>query len=795
MQEDEQLSRRSHRQGLVVLGCVDGVGRASQGMARLLIVSNRLPVTVKATGRTVAVARSSGGLAIGMRGPHERLSGLWIGWPGALDGLSSDARVELDRRLAELRLVGVTLTPAEIAGYYEGYSNTVLWPLFHYAAARLPQAVQDFDVYEAVNARFADAVAACHEPGDLVWVHDYQLILVPRMLRERIPDARIGFFLHIPFPSSEIFRLLPRRERLLDGLLGADLIGFHTASYVRHFASSVLRLMGAPTEVDRIRWNDREVRLGVFPMGIDAAKLSALASSPEVEAIVDAHRAGGERLLVGIDRLDYTKGIQRRLLAFEALLDHHPDLRGGVRLVQVAVPSRESVEAYRELRDEVDATVGRIQGEYATSSWSPIHYLYHNLSQEEIVALYRSADVMLVTPLRDGMNLVAKEFVASRPDEDGVLVLSEFAGAAAELSEALLVNPYDVEETSDVFYRALTMSPEERQTRIAILRQRVMTYDVHWWARAFVTRLERIDGTAPPIPGLSTAGELRAAMERACAAPLLALLIDYDGTLVPLAATPELAVPDADLLALLRRLAARAGTEVHIVSGRKRSSLERWFGSLPVGLHAEHSFWTRPPGGEWAAAEIPVSEWREPVLAILRDFAERTPGSLIEEKTAGFAWHYRAADPEYGAAQAKELALHLATVLNNVPVEILPGDLVLEVRPHGIHKGRAVAQVLAHSQPGTLVLAMGDDRTDEDLFAALPDRSVAVHVGPSASRAPIRIRDVPAARALLARIAEERPAAAAGEGDASHVESSLMIAPRGTGASSRGSGVRQRPAR
>ncbi len=734
-------------------------------MPRLLIVSNRLPVTVKAAADgAIAIEQSTGGLATGMKGPHERLGGQWIGWPGALDGLSSEARAEVDQRLADLRLVGVPLSPAEIAGYYEGYSNTVLWPLFHYAVARLPQDVRDFDVYEAVNARFAEAVASRYQPGDLVWVHDYQLMLVPRMLRELVPDARIGFFLHIPFPSSEIFRLVPQRGRLLEGLLGADLVGFHAAAYVRHFASSVLRLVGAPTEVDRIRWHGREVRLGVFPMGIDAAKLSALASSREVKTLVDTHRAGGERLLVGIDRLDYTKGILRRLLAFEALLRNHPELRTTIRLIQVAVPSRENVEAYRELRDEVDAAVGRIHGEFATTSWSPIYYLHRNLSLEEIVALYRAADVVLVTPLRDGMNLVAKEFVASRPDEDGVLVLSEFAGAASELSEALLVNPYDVEQTSEVFFRALTMPPEERQTRMSILRQRVMTYDVHWWARAFVARLERVEGTTAASPGLSTPAAVGAAVDRALAAPRLGLLIDYDGTLVPFTPTPDLAAPDAGLLALLRRLAARPGTEVHVVSGRKRSTLERWLGSLPLGLYAEHGFWTRLLGGDWTAAEMPVSEWREPVLAILRDFAERTPGSLIEEKTAGFAWHYRTADPEYGAAQAKELTLHLSTLLGNAPVEILPGDMVIEVRPHGINKGRAVAQVLAHSAPDTLLLAMGDDRTDEDLFAALPDGSVAVHVGPSASRAPIRIRDVSAARALLTRIAVDRPAAAA-DGD------------------------------
>ncbi len=726
-------------------------------MARLLIVSNRLPMTVRLAEGKVAVERSTGGLATGMKGPHDRLGGLWIGWPGALDAFPGDARAEVDRRLADLRLVPVPLTAEEIARYYEGYSNTVLWPLFHYAIARLPQEVLDFDVYEAVNARFAEAVASRYEPGDLVWVHDYQLMLVPQKLRELIPDALIGFFLHIPFPSSEIFRLLPQRERLLEGILGADLVGFHTAAFVRHFASSVLRLAGAPTEVDRIRWRAREVRLGVFPMGIDAAKLSERAASPQVKALVEAHRAGGEQLLVGIDRLDYTKGISRRLAAFEMLLRRHPELREKVRLIQVAVPSRENVEAYRELRDEVDAMVGRIHGEFATPGWSPVHYLYRSLSQDEIVALFRAAEVVLVTPLRDGMNLVAKEFVASRPDEDGVLVLSEFAGAAAELSEALLVNPYDIEQTAAAFHRALTMPPDERRTRMEILRHRVMTYDVHWWARSFVSRLERARQAAEPVPGFSPPPVVRAAVERARAAHRLALLLDYDGTLVPFAATPDLAPPDAKLLTLLRRLAARPRTEVHIVSGRKQGTLDRWFGSLPIGLHAEHGFWTRPPGGEWRSADVPPATWREPVLAILRDFAERTPGSLIEEKTAGLAWHYRAAEPEYGAAQAKELSLHLATLLSNVPVEILRGDMVIEIRPHGIHKGRVVSEVLTRAEPDTLLLAMGDDRTDEDLFAALPDGSIAIHVGAAASRAPIRIFDVAAARALLAQLGEDRP--------------------------------------
>jgi trehalose 6-phosphate synthase/phosphatase len=721
---------------------------------RLLIVSNRLPVTVKASQGEVSVERSSGGLATGMSGPHERLGGLWVGWPGDLSGVPEAQRADVDRQLADLRLVPVALSSEEIARYYEGYSNGVLWPAFHYAVWRLPPEVKDFDFYEAVNARFADAVAEHYREGDLVWIHDYQLMLLPQLVRERLPGARIGFFLHIPFPSSEIFRLLPQRERLLEGLLGADLLGFHTAAFVRHFGSSALRLLGAPLEVDRIRWRDREVRLGVFPMGIDAAHFASEADSPEVRDTVRALRGGdGARILLGIDRLDYTKGISRRLLAFEALLRDHPELRERVRLVQVAVPSRENVGAYRELRDEVDALVGRIHGEFATPSWSPIHYLYRGLSQPDIVALYRAADAVLVTPVRDGMNLVAKEFVASRTDGDGVLVLSEFAGAAAELSEAVMVNPYDVEGTAQAFHRALTMPEEERRTRMQVLRERVLAHDVHRWARAFVARLERAGAPAATGTAPSPPAAIEAALARALAAPHLALLLDYDGTLVPFAPTPELAGPGPELLALLTRLAARPRTEVHLVSGRKKETMQRWFAALPVGLHAEHGLWARPAGEDWRTTFQPDTRWREPVLGILKEFAERTPGSIIEEKTAGLAWHYRAADPEYGAAQAKELSLHLATVLSNAPVEILPGDMVLEVRPHGIHKGRAVTDVLARAPAGALLLAIGDDRTDEDLFAALPEGGLALHVGPAPSRAPLRLADVRAVRALLARVA------------------------------------------
>jgi trehalose 6-phosphate synthase/phosphatase len=685
------------------------------------------------------------------------MESVWVGWPGDVSRFDATQRAKIEKHLAEIRAIPLHLTQAEITRYYEGFSNGVLWPLFHYLTDKVQrEAWRDWKTYREVNRRFADMVAAQYRPGDLVWVHDYQLALVPSLLRGLIPDARIGFFLHIPFPSSEVFRILPWREEMLRGMLGADLIGFHTHSYLRHFSRAVLHVLGLESDGDVYQEAGRSIHLGVFPMGIDAEHFSRVAESPSVLADVEAikKRDRNRKLILGIDRLDYTKGLARRMLSLEVLFERRPALRNKIRFVQVVVPSRTKVESYVALRRQLDEMVGRINGAYGSVNTVPIHYLYRSIPEQELISLYRAADVMLVTPLRDGMNLVAKEFVASRPDEDGVLILSEFAGAAAEMIEAIHVNPYDLDRVASAIESAVAMPEEERRTRMSALRSRVQTYDSYRWANDFIGALKSTQREETAYShGLSTVEEIERLLERLRDADRLVLLLDYDGTLVPFASKPELAAPNAELKELLRKLAERPGTSVHIISGRTFSTLERWFGDLPIGLHAEHGFWSRShPRAYWRPMFEAPPDWKKPFLPILKDFAERTPGALLEEKTAGCAWHYRMSDPEFGALQARGLRLRLEEEMRELPVEVLRGAKVLEVRLKGINKGNIATGLFSERGERPTVLAIGDDQTDEDLFAALPTGSFTVHVGPRPSRAQYRIEDALATRSFLSRL-------------------------------------------
>ncbi|MFY9345864.1 MAG: bifunctional alpha,alpha-trehalose-phosphate synthase (UDP-forming)/trehalose-phosphatase [Planctomycetota bacterium] len=731
---------------------------------RLLVVANRLPLTVATSPDGPRIVHSTGGLATGLRGPHESGAGLWFGWPGSLTGMGKKRKQEALQQLRNQRFVPIELSRDEVESYYNDFSNGVLWPTFHYLIDRLPHQSPDWNDYVAVNERFADAVAAQWRPGDVIWVHDFHLMLVPRLLRERLPDARIGFFLHIPFPSSEVFRVLPWREELLRGLLGADLIGFHTLSYLRHFAASLLRHLGIEVAIDRLSHDGRDVRLAAMPMGVDVETFAGFANDPEVvaEARATRDRARGAQIVLGIDRLDYTKGLPRRLLAFERLLEQRAPEQPRVQLIQVAVTSRSDVKEYQSFKRGVDELVGRINGRFGSPDFTPIHYVNRGLSPREVTTLYLAADVMLVTPLRDGLNLVAKEFVAARQDGDGVLVLSEFAGVAAELPEALQFNPYDTEGAARTLAKALDMPVDERRRRMASLRPAVVRHDVHGWVRTFLTELAT--DQAPAAQRRSALPVILQALQQARGAGPLVVFVDYDGTLVDFTTRPELATPDRDLCELLTRLSQVPGLDVHLVSGRAREFLAQWFGACGIGLHAEHGLISRGPGeADWSAAPGGEPDWRPRVIALLERVASHIPGAHLEVKAQSVAWHFRQVEPAFATTVAKELRLHLLELLSNVGVAVVEGNRVLEVRPQGVHKGQVVARVLAARREPAGVVVFGDDRTDEDMFVAAPADAVTIHVGPGNSAARFQVGD-PATTRLLLRSLLGRANGRAGDG-------------------------------
>jgi trehalose 6-phosphate synthase/phosphatase len=725
--------------------------------SRYLIVSNRLPVVAAVHEGNLQLQRSAGGLATSLASVQG--NSRWIGWPGDTGQFDRKVRAELDAQLLASGMVPVHLTTKQVERFYEGFCNGVLWPLFHYLLDKVRlDAWRDWAAYREVNERFAECVANHYQPGDRIWVHDYHLLLLPALLRKRLPHASISFFLHIPFPASGVFRILPWRREILEGLLGADLIGFHTHSYQRQFLSSLLRILGLEANVDTITCEDRLVHVGQFPISIDTAHYMEASSKSEIEkaaAEIRTHHDGC-KILFGADRLDYTKGLRRRVLAVERLLERSPELVGKFKLIQVAAPSRTKVEAYAQLRRSLDELVGRVNGRFSTVNWSPVQYLYQTMKFEELLPLYRAADVMLVTPTRDGMNLVAKEFVACRNDDDGVLVLSEFTGAAWELGEAVLVNPYDIDGIARAIHSALTMPEDERRFRMKRLRRRIRQWTVHEWLGSFdrafskVTRdNERLRETTvlPPHE-----------IARIQSAEHLVLVLDYDGTLVPFARLPELAVPDSELLDLLKTLAARPHTELHVASGRDRDTLGRWFAGLDATLHAEHGFWKRERGQtEWQATATLETEWKDKARTIMEEFAARTPGAIVEEKTAALCWHFRQCEPRFADLQERELRLHLGDLFSNQPVEVVCGAKVVELRQSGIHKGLIVSALPAAAPPGTLLVAIGDDTTDEDMFKHLPPDGIGIHTGSLTSRAQFRLTGHQAVRAFLQGIARDVP--------------------------------------
>ncbi|MHA6796874.1 alpha,alpha-trehalose-phosphate synthase (UDP-forming) [Pseudonocardia bannensis] len=464
-------------------------GSTGSPRADFVVVANRLPVDLeRAPDGSQRWKRSPGGLVTALEPMLRSREGAWIGWPGL-----ADADVE---PLVEdgLQLHPVRLCAQEVQDYYEGFSNGTLWPLYHDVVAPPAFHRHWWQAYVRVNQRFAETVAEVAAEGATIWVQDYQLQLLPAALRELRPDLRIGFFLHIPFPPTELFMQLPWRREIVEGLLGADLVGFHTPGGVRNFRWLATHLAGAKAGHGRneILVDERPVRIGAFPISIDSAALDQLSRSDSVRkraAEIRADLGDPEKIVLGVDRLDYTKGIDVRLLAFQELLEEGRISSEDTVMVQLATPSRERVEHYQRMRNDIEQSVGRINGEFSRVGFPAVHYLHQSLPREELAAFFLAADVMLVTPLRDGMNLVAKEYVACRHDLGGALVLSEFAGAAIELAQAFQVNPHDTDGVKNTLYEALTVTPEEGRKRMKALRRQVMTHDVDRWARSFLDAL------------------------------------------------------------------------------------------------------------------------------------------------------------------------------------------------------------------------------------------------------------------------------------------------------------------
>lgn len=706
---------------------------------RLLLVSNRLPFQLLEKSNRVTLKESDGGLVSALKSFAEsknsgsRFSEKW--WIGSADFPVARWEKYIAKKGSpgNFQIAPIFIDSKTYNRYYNGFCNATLWPLFHYFPSYVEYDDVTFKSYEEVNRIFADRLASIIKPGDVIWIHDYQLFLLPGMIREKFPDVTIGFFLHIPFPNFEVFRLLhrPWKEKIIRGLLGSDLIGFHTNEYVQHFLKTVRMVLGYDHEYRNVFTGSQLVKADLFPLGIDFEKFQTAGNIPAVaeQKELIARNFLGKRIIFSVDRLDYTKGVTHRLAGFERFLELHPEWREKVVFVMVVVPSRQIISKYNERRKLIEEQVGRINGKHSSLQWQPVIYRYSHLSFEELCALYQVSDVGLITPLRDGMNLVAKEYVASRNSQDGVLILSELAGASSEMGEALLVNPFDKEEMAQAIFTALNMPLAEQRANMVQLQKRLVDYDVMHWVDDFLKQLEEVKDMQQSQASKYVTRDVQENLVRGFqSAECRHLFLDYDGTLVPFARNPKIAIPDKSLIKLLSDLSANGKNEVTLISGRDSGTLDQWFRNLSVNIVAEHGAALRLRNGEWQQAIGLDQTWKPLIRPTMELFAQRSPGSFVEEKAHTLAWHYRNVDPDLGFIRSRELLDNLFHLVRNGQLQVIDGNKVIEVRLSGVDKGTA-AKKLLEDKSYDFVLAIGDDKTDEDMFKALAERAVTVKVG------------------------------------------------------------------
>jgi trehalose 6-phosphate synthase/phosphatase len=706
----------------------------NQQRKRVWIIANRLPFTIEHNdSNELTIRRSSGGLVNALTSYYEQASidvdKYWVGvadctpqvWENEIIPYTKDDKVKFHP---------IFVDEHDYENYYSGFCNATIWPLFHYFPTKVEYHEAYWEAYEKVNRNFAEQLIPSLQPGDLVWIHDYQLMLLPALLREQVADLSIGFFLHIPFPSYELFRMLPQlwKKSIAEGLLGADLIGFHTYEYVQHFIQSMKMVLGVENTFHKIHYQNREVYAELFPLGIDYAKFSEKAVSEEVTEKVNflKNEFRDKKVIFSVDRLDYSKGFMQRLNGWENFLQEYPEWKEKVVFLIIIVPSRDTIDSYQEMKSAIEEKIGTINGRYGTITWQPIHYQYRHLSFDNLIALYRHADVALITPLRDGMNLVAKEFIASQVNGKGVLVLSELAGAAVELNESLLVNPFDTIAVSDAIHRALSLPLEERIQRNRIMQDRLLHYDVIQWINDFVDQLDLVTSSRNQRKA-NALNLLNLFVKRYQSAAHRIFLIDYDGTLAPITNYPKDAIPTEAVKNVLRKLASQPNTKVVVISGRPADTLETWLGDLPITLVAEHGSIIKDGKNKWLDTLNLSPLWKSQVMPIMQTFVSRCIGSFVEEKKNTIAWHYRNTLPGVGFDRSRELINNLNILLQNTPLQVIDGNKVVEVKPTGYDKGTMAVRLCQQFQ-ADFVCCLGDDTTDEDMFIALNEDAITIKV-------------------------------------------------------------------
>lgn len=723
-------------------------------MANLTIVSNRLPVSIKRENGKLVAFPSTGGLATGLSGYTKRTGTKWIGWPGLpSDGLTDADQAEITRLLKKYRCYPVFLTKRQIDEFYNCYSNGVLWPLFHDLQASNKPTDHLWKAYYSTNQQFTDEVVRLSEPDATIWVHDYQMMLVPGMLRAERPTYKIGFFLHIPFPDPNKLLALPHAQSLLAGLFGADLVGFHTSSYTENFLSACRQVGLDSQDGGMIDVGARVLQATEFPMGIDYARFEKATHLKAKLAAAKRLRGKyqGQKVILTVDRLDPSKGLVERLQAYQLLLRENPELRSFVVMVMIVSPSRTEVKEYIKLKNKLDVLVDEITDEFSTVSWKPVDYIYETVPLERVMEYYLIADVAFIAPLRDGMNLVAKEFIASKTQKSGVLVLSKTAGAAEELKEAIQVNPHKPRTVVRGLQRALNLPASELRTRTQHMKLHLKKFTVQNWADTFMDSLQKPRTVkASRIKSLTGAWRLLMLRDYNKAEKRL-LIFDYDGTLRQFVNRPEDAAPSKRLLLNLKRLSSIPENEVVIISGRDRQTLQGWLGNLPIALAAEHGAYFRRKGGKnWHKTYTSDMDWKPQVRRILEQYVVKTPGSLFEQKDWALVWHYRNANPYTAQKNLVHLRRLLKPIANKYNLLVKDGEKIIEINPADISKAKIAREWLIHDHD--FVLCIGDDTTDEDMFDAMPAQAYSVKVGRGLTHARFRMSSVDKVLELLSKL-------------------------------------------